>query len=141
MRGLTPTGTFARTWPKPVASAGFVGSQLGLVGSALVLQSGMLMMLTDPGVVPLPALATTISLRVGAKSAQSGATPTAMGLLLPLGTISSWLVWTLMTDTVLSPWFMMKARLPSAVITPYTGVFPTGMVLERVLLTVSMAAA
>ena len=61
MTGLCPTGTVARTWPKPTASMGLVGSQLGLVGSAATEQSGMLMMLTEPGEVPLPALATTSS--------------------------------------------------------------------------------
>ncbi len=55
---------------------------------------------------------------MGAKSAQSGGVPTAMGLVAPAGTTSSWLVWALMTLTVPSVWFMMKARLPSAVMTP-----------------------
>ena len=65
MRGLMPTGTVARTVPKPTASTGLLGSQLGLVGRALAEQSGMLMMLTEPGWTPSPALATTISLRAG----------------------------------------------------------------------------
>src|ERR1700738_2588529 len=71
MRGLMPTGTVARTVPKPTASTGFLGSQLGLVGRAAAEQRGMLMMLTEPAWTPSPALAPTISLRAGAKSAQS----------------------------------------------------------------------
>ena len=34
MRGLMPTGTVARTVPKPTASTGLLGSQLGLVGQS-----------------------------------------------------------------------------------------------------------
>src|ERR1700722_7470705 len=100
MRGLTPTGTVARTVPKPAASTGLLGSQLGFVGRALAAQSGMLMTLTEPGLTPSPALATTISLRTGAKSAQRGDWPTTMGLVAPEGTVSSALVWALMTLTV-----------------------------------------
>ena len=85
MRGLMPTGTVARTVPKPTASTGLLGSQLGLMGSAVAEQSGMLMMLTEPAWTPSPALATTISLRAGAKSAQSGEVPTAIGLVAPDG--------------------------------------------------------
>ena len=48
MVGLMPTGTVARTVPKPVASTGLVELQLGLVGCAEALQSGMLMMLRVP---------------------------------------------------------------------------------------------
>src|ERR1700733_11704444 len=139
MRGLTPTGMGARTVPKPAASTGLLGSQLGLVGRATAEQSGMLMMLTEPGLTPSPALATTISLRAGAKSAQSGEVPTAIGLVAPEGTVSSWLVWTLMTLTVPSVWFMMKARRVSAVMMPYTGPRPTGIgVGSMVLVAVSM---
>src|SRR5271167_1288895 len=111
MRGLTPTGTVARTVPKPAASTGLLGSQLGLEGRAFAEQRGMLMMLTEPAWTPSPALATTISLRKGAKSAQSGEVPTEIGLVAPAGTMSSWLVCALMTLTVPSVWFMMKARL------------------------------
>ena len=118
MRGLMPTGTFARTVPKPTASTGLLGSQLGLFGRAVAEQRGMLMMLTEPACTPSPALATTISLRVGAKSAQSGDWPTGIGLVAPAGTISSRLVCALMTLTVPSVWFMMKARLASAVMIP-----------------------
>src|SRR5258708_26551869 len=64
MRGLMPTGTVARTVPKPTASTGLLGSQLGLVGRAAAEQSGMLMMLTEPAWTPSPALATTISYAV-----------------------------------------------------------------------------
>src|SRR5271156_3539057 len=110
MRGLMPTGTVAMTVPKPTASTGLLGSQLGLIGRAAAEHSGMLMMLSDPGLTPSPALATTISLRAGAKSAQSGEAPTVIGLVAGIGTMSSWLVWALMTETVPSPWFMMKAR-------------------------------
>src|SRR5271170_829820 len=97
MRGLMPTGTVARTVPKPIESTGLLGSQLGLLGRAVAVQSGMLMMLTEPGLTPSPALATTISLRAGAKSAQSGDGPTVIGLVAPMGTMSSWLAWVLMT--------------------------------------------
>ncbi len=103
MRGLTPTGTVARIWPKPTASTGLLGSQPGLLGSVVAEQSGILMMLTEPGLMPSPALATTISLRVGAKSAQSGEVPTVMGFVLPEGATSSRFVWALMTLTVPSP--------------------------------------
>src|SRR5215469_3668190 len=95
-----PTGTVARTVPKPTASTGLLGSQFGLVGRAAAEHSGMLMMLTEPWWTPSPALATTISFRVGAKSAQSGDWPTLIGLVAPGGTTSSWLVWELMTLTV-----------------------------------------
>src|ERR1700751_5276273 len=103
MRGLIPTGTVARTVPKPTASTGLLMSQLGLVGSATAEQRGMLMMLTEPAWTPSPALATTISLRAGAKSAQSGGWPTLMGLVAPGGTMSSRFVWALMTLTVPLP--------------------------------------
>src|ERR1700733_12637692 len=115
MTEFIPVGTFARTVPKPTASTGLLGSQLGLVGRAVAEQRGMLMMLAEPGLTPSPALATTISFRVGAKSAQRGEAPTLIGLVAPAGTVSSRLVWALMTLTVPSPWFMMKARLASAV--------------------------
>src|SRR5258708_21785889 len=118
MTELIPVGTVARTVPKPTASTGLLGSQLGLLGRAATEQSGMLMMLAEPGLTPSPAFATTISLRVGAKSAQSGEVPTLIGLVAPAGTTSSRLVWALMTLTVPSPWFIMKARLASLVMTP-----------------------
>src|ERR1700722_1305492 len=100
MRGVTPTGTVARTVPKPTASTGLLRSEVGLVTCVVVLQSGMLMILSEPGLTPSPALATTSSLRVGAKSAQRGEVPTGMGLVAPAGTISKALVWALITDTV-----------------------------------------
>src|SRR5215467_53830 len=79
MMGLWPTGTVARTWPKPPASMGLFESQFGLFW-AVAEQRGMLMMLTEPGVVPLPWLATTSSALVGARSAQMGFTPTEIVL-------------------------------------------------------------
>src|SRR5947209_20289297 len=94
---------------------GLTGSQFGLVGNAATEQSGILIMLTEPGEVPLPAFATTSSARVGAKSAQMGATPTGMVLT----GVSSWLVCELTTLTVLSALLRMKARLTSAGLTPY----------------------
>ena len=94
MMGFTPTGILARICPKPMASTGLLGSQFGLVGSAATEHRGMLMMLTEPAVVPFPAFATTSSLRVGARSAQLGAVPVprAMGFVLPAGGVSSALV-------------------------------------------------
>src|SRR5438046_1283526 len=117
MMGLRPTGTVARTWPKPTASIGLAALQLGLVGNALTWQSGMLMTLSEPGVVPVPWFATTSSEMVGTRSAQTGATPTGMVVV----GVSNWLVCELMTETVLSVLLRMKERLLSAVITPYTG--------------------
>src|SRR6516162_4102854 len=116
MRGFTPTGTFASTCPKPLASIGLLTSQFGLPGRADAEQRGMLMMLTEPGDFPVPALATTNSLRVGARSAHTGETPTGIGFAAGAGTGSSWFVCELMTETVPSLWFRMNARLPSAVI-------------------------
>src|ERR1700678_134742 len=86
MTVLMPVGTVARTVPKPTASTGLLRSQVGLLIWAVAEQSGMLMMLSEPGLTPSPAFATTSSLRVGAKSAQSGAVPTGMGLVAGAGT-------------------------------------------------------
>ena len=84
MTGLMPTGTLASTVPKPAASTGLLRSQLGLLAWAVAEQSGTLMMLTEPGLTPSPALATTISLRTGAVSAHSGLVPTTMGFVAPV---------------------------------------------------------
>src|SRR6201999_3902670 len=133
---LIPTCTVARTVPNVVASTGLLGSQVGLVGSVVAEHSGMLTMLNDPVEVPVPSFATTISLLVGTRSAHTGATPTGI-----VGAVeSSVLVCALMAVIVLSPWFMMNARRPSPVITPYTGWCPTGKVVEIVFVPVSIAA-
>src|SRR6266705_1405768 len=50
-----------------------------------------------PPWTPSPALATTISLRAGAKSAQSGDWPTVIGFVAPPGKMSGRLVWALIT--------------------------------------------
>src|SRR3984885_4695917 len=131
MTGFTPTGTVATTVPKPIASTGLVRSQFGLPTRAVAEQSGMLMTLSDPGLTPSPAFATSNSLRTGAKSAQSGLTvaglvhagamQSAIGFVVPggvVGTISSALVCALITETVPSPWFRMNARLASPLMTP-----------------------
>src|ERR1700678_503087 len=99
MRGLIPTGTVARTVPKPTASTGLLRSQLGLEGRAFGWQRGVLMILTEPGWTRAPALATPLSLRAGAKSAQSGEMPTEIRFVAPMGRISNWLAWALMTLT------------------------------------------
>src|ERR1700730_12111794 len=78
MTGLCPTGILANTLPKPTASIGLVASQFGFDTWADGWHSGMLMMLREPTEVPLPAFATSSSVRVGARSAQMGATPTGM---------------------------------------------------------------
>src|SRR5664280_2978066 len=114
--GLMPTGIVAITCPKLVASIGLAGSQFGLVGSAEGEHSEMSMMDTEPGDEPSPSFATTNSFRPGARSAHTGAGPTG----IVFSGVSSALVWLLITDTVPSVWFRMKARRVSKVITPYT---------------------
>src|SRR5215471_3922286 len=103
MRGFTPTGTVASTCPKPLASIGLDGSQFGFPGSADAEQRGILTTLTEPGEVPVPALATTNSLRVGARSAHTDETLIGIGFAAGAGTGSSWLFCELMTETVPSP--------------------------------------
>ena len=90
-----------------------------------------------------PWLTTSISLRVGAKSAQTGATPTGMVLEVPLLTlkVSSAFDCALMTVTLFEPLLRTKARRVSAFMTPYTGLMPTGKLLVMVLLVVSMVTA
>src|SRR5258705_659367 len=100
MRGLMPTGTVARTVPKPTASTGLLGSQLGLVGRAAAEQSGMLMMLTEPAWTPSPALATTISFAAFWLYAKSGEGATVIGLVAPPSKMSGRLVVALCTRTV-----------------------------------------
>src|SRR5581483_81494 len=125
-----PTGTVASTVPKPTASTGFAGSQFGFVAGDAVLHSGILIMLNDPGCTPSPWFSTISWLVSGDRSAHTGPCPsvpvagiTGIARSLPLFT-------TLITFTVPEPLFRMNARFPSAVITPYTGSIPTGIVLD-----------
>src|ERR1039458_6278345 len=141
MIGLMPTGTGATTCPKGVASIGLAGSQFGLVGSDVGEHSEMSTIDTEPGDVPFPWLATTISFSPDARSAHTGrefghvVVPVAgvqpTGIVLT--GVSSALVWALITDTVPSVWFRIKARRVSSVITPYTGPLPTVSHAEMVL--------
>src|ERR1700728_1261247 len=96
MIGLMPTGIVAIVWPNVLASIGLVGSQFGLVGSAVAEHSGILMIETEPGVVPFPSFATTSSSSPDARSAHTGRVPTA----IVFTGVSSALVCELITDTV-----------------------------------------
>ena len=127
--------------PNVVASIGFAALQFGLVGSAVAEHSGILTIVTEPGVVvPLPSLATTSSSSPDARSAHTGRTPTGIVLADEFGSVSSAFVCELITETVPSVWFRMNTRRWSSVITPYTGPRPTGSVVEIVLVPVSIAA-
>src|SRR5215469_3021001 len=128
--GLTPTGTVASTVPKPTASIGLFGSQFGFVAGEAALQSGMLMMLSDPGCVPSPWFSTTSCEVSGERSAHTGCSPSVPVAGITGIATSGPLFTTLITFTVPEPLFRMNARLPSSVITPYTGSIPTGIVLE-----------
>ena len=65
--------------------------------------------------------------------------PAALPTAIVATGVSSALVCALITVTVPSVWFRMKARRLSSVITPYTGPRPTGSVVEIVLPAVSIA--